>query len=72
MKKFSVFIILSILLFSNNSNSDQKDVIKNLMQRPLNYLDLGIINLERDMERSIDRIISRYTSRLLANLIGDR
>lgn len=42
------------------------------MQRPLNYLDLGIINLERDMERSIDRIISRYTSRLLKNLIGDR
>jgi len=73
MKKFSIFIILSAFLFSNTSKSDQKkDVIKNLMQRPLNYLDLGIINLERDMERSIDRIISRYTSRLLTNLIGDR
>jgi len=61
MKKISVFIVFFLFLFSNLSKSDQKDVIKNLMQRPLNYLDLGIINLERDMERSIDRIISRYT-----------
>ena len=72
-KKISVFILVSsIFLFPNILKSDQKDVVTNLMQRPLNYLDLGIINLERDMERSIDRIISRYTSRLLTNLIGDR
>ena len=72
-KKISIFILVSsIFLFPNILKSDQKDVVTNLMQRPLNYLDLGIINLERDMERSIDRIISRYTSRLLTNLIGDR
>lgn len=72
-KKISIFVlILSFFLFPNISVSDQKEVVTNLMQRPLNYLDLGIINLERDMERSIDRIISRYTSRLLKNLIGDR
>tara|TARA_A100001011_G_scaffold98219_1_gene103414 strand:+ start:478 stop:1119 length:642 start_codon:yes stop_codon:yes gene_type:complete len=72
-KKISIFVLLlSFFLFPNISVSDQKEVVTNLMQRPLNYLDLGIINLERDMERSIDRIISRYTSRLLTNLIGDR
>ena len=72
-KKTSIFVLLlSFFLFPNISVSDQKEVVTNLMQRPLNYLDLGIINLERDMERSIDRIISRYTSRLLKNLIGDR
>ena len=72
-KQISIFILVSsIFLFPNILKSDQKDVVTNLMQRPLNYLDLGIINLERDMERSIDRIISRYTSRLLTNLIGDR
>lgn len=72
-KKISIFVLVSsIFLFPNISKSDQKDVVINLMQRPLNYLDLGIINLERDLERSIDRIISRYTSRLLTNLIGDR
>lgn len=72
-KKISIFVLVSLIfLFPNISKSDQKDVVINLMQRPLNYLDFGIINLERDLERSIDRIISRYTSRLLTNLIGDR
>ena len=62
-KKTSIFVLLlSFFLFPNISVSDQKEVVTNLMQRPLNYLDLGIINLERDMERSIDRIISRYTN----------
>jgi len=65
-------LVLSISLFQYSSKGSEKEVVINLMQRPLNYLDLGIINLERDMERSIDRIISRYTSRLLTNLIGDR
>ena len=72
-KKISIFVLLlSFFLFPNISVSDQKEVVTNLMKRPLNYLDLGIINLERDMERSIDLIIGRYTSSLLTNLIGDR
>ena len=65
-------LIVGFLFFQPALKADEKQVIINLMQRPLNYVDLGIINLEKDMEKSIDRIIARYTSPLLTNLIGDR
>ena len=65
-------LVLSISLFQHSSKATEKEVVINLMQRPLNYLDLGIINLEKDMERSVDRIISKYTSRSLTNLFADR
>jgi len=74
MKKLNKIFcfILIFLYFALSAKSEEKDVIMNLMKRPLNYLDLGVINLEKDLEKSIDRIIKLFTSPLLTNLIEDR
>ena len=74
MKKLNKIFcfILIFLYFALSAKSEEKDVIMNLMKRPLNYLDLGVINLEKDLEKSIDRIIKLFTSPLLTNLVEDR
>ena len=74
MKKLNKIFcfILIFLYFALSAKSEEKDVIMNLMKRPLNYLVLGVINLEKDLEKSIDRIIKLFTSPLLTNLIEDR
>ena len=45
-------LVLSISLFQHSSKATEKEVVINLMQRPLNYLDLGIINLEKDGKKN--------------------